>query len=58
MATKRQRIRYDIINTIWVNNVGSTGSRDTDWDDYAKKYNLPDYFGASLWRKARADIVK
>lgn len=54
--TKRQKIRKDIIKTIWVNNASSTADRSTDWDDYAKKYNLPDYYGASLWRKAKADI--
>lgn len=43
------------INAIFINNTGSTGSRDTAYNDYGAKYNLPDFYGAGLVRRMASD---
>lgn len=52
---KKQKHRL-AINKIYVANVASTADRDTDYNDYGAKHDLPDFYGAGLVRRMAKDI--
>lgn len=56
MASKKQRLRKEIIK-VWKDNTGTTGFRDTDYNDLGKKRKASEAQASILWVKARADII-
>ena len=53
---KKNKIRQEIIR-IWNATTGSTGSRDTKYDDLAAKFHVSDAVLALVSPTAAADII-
>lgn len=55
MSNRRQRLRKEVIK-VWKDNTGSTGLRDTQYNELLDEYKVSNSFASLVWRKAKSDI--